>query len=151
MAYEQVGTVLEHACKFHEHVSLLYSRLAGQVNSERAKLLLQSMREHEARQAKALNEFLEEAPQKVLQTWLTSSADSKVLLRKLEPHLDSDANVDELIQLGTELSDDLIKFYEELAARGEPASVREFFQNFLEEERQEERQFVKQALRCQDI
>lgn len=151
MASEQVETVLKHAHTFHEHVSQLYARLAKRTKNERARLLLNSMHEHEARQANALQEFLKDAPRSVLHTWLKASTDSKALVRRLEPHLDSNATVDELIELGTELCDELIKVYEELASRGEPESVREFFQNFLDEERQEEREFVKQAARCQDL
>jgi rubrerythrin len=151
MAYEQVETVLKHACTFHENVSALYHRLANRVEQERVRMLLNSMSEHEKLRAHVLKNFIEDASQEVMHTWLTSSADSMALLKGLDQDIDHDASVDELLQLGLELNDGLIKVYQELAIRGEPEAVRELFQSFLQEEQQEERQLTRQALWSLDI
>lgn len=151
MAYEQVETVLKNAATFHQRVSQLYARLSKRTKDERARLLLNTMRDHEQRRAVVLKEFLADVPQKVLLTWLTSSIDSKSILRATHPVLNSEACCEELIQLGIDLDEKLIQLYGELATRGEPEPVRELFESFLEEEQQEERQFAKQALRGLDL
>lgn len=151
MAYEQVESVLKHACTFHQHVSEFYAHLMGRIDDERARLLLMARSEHEKRRVDVLKDFVETAPQKVMHTWLTSATDSTVLLKSFDPNIDSSASVDELIELAIGLSERLIKVYEELATRGDPDSVRELFQSFLEEEQQEERQLTIQALRCLDL
>ena len=40
MSYEQVGTVLKEVCRFHQHESELFDRLAKRVTQPRARMLL---------------------------------------------------------------------------------------------------------------
>ena len=151
MAYEQVETILKHVCRFHEKLGSIYAELAIRTNIERSRMLLNSMSLHEQNRSNVLLDYLSDAQPATMHTWISSSVDSADLIRHLNPELSADAPVEELIHWGLNLNNELIKFYEELASRSEPDSVRELFSGFLEEEMQEERQLAQQSMRCMDL
>ena len=149
--YEQVDTLLQHACTFHRDVRRYYGRLSRRITQERSKMLLSSMTEGENRLAQALVEYMNEAPQNVLKTWCSLSNEKEVLLETPYPDVDPSASIDDLVHLGLELDNRLMAIFGELADRSEPEEVRSLFQNLLEQEQQEERQFAMQAMRCMDL
>lgn len=151
MAYDQVQTVLNHVAEFHDRIGEVYKGLSARVTSERTRLMLNSMKENEAERAAAVKEFIQGAPAHVMETWVTTATDSEVLARRRVSNLDDSATLDDLIELAMKFSDELSTLYCELACRGEPEEVRELFKNFLDEEQQEERQLVVDALRAQDL
>ena len=151
MAYEQVETILKHVCQFHEKLGSIYGDLASRTNIEKARMLLLSMSQHEQKRADALHDYWSDAQPATMHTWVSSSVDSADLSRHLNSDLSEDAPVEELIHWGLSLNNELIQFYEELAIRSEPDSVRELFSAFLEEEMQEERRLAQQSMRCMDL
>ncbi|MCA9234000.1 MAG: hypothetical protein KDA44_00915 [Planctomycetales bacterium] len=151
MSYEQVGTVLKEVCRFHQHESELFDRLAKRVTQPRARMLLESMSDHERQLAAALTEYLSGAPQSVLNTWLGRRLDLPSALAISDPQLDADASVDELLQVGLDLDERLLEVLQECAECCGPESVQQLFRTFVDQQQQEERLLARQAMRSLDL
>ncbi|MAT70259.1 MAG: hypothetical protein CMJ58_12140 [Planctomycetaceae bacterium] len=151
MSYERVGTVLKEVCDFHRRESDLFGRLAQEVRQPRAKLLLESMSDHERQLAAGLSEYVAGAPVGLLNTWLGRQLDLPSALAISDPELPDDATVDELLQLGLDLDDRLLEVLQECADCCGPDGVRQLFRTFVEQQQQEERLLARQAMRAIDL
>ena len=155
MSVDQTRTILDHAREFHHQVGAYYHHLADHAARMRVRLLLDYMSQHEERLASALADYEGAAPANILDTWFQSAQDTDALkevsknLRTM--HIDSQSDVDDMMQLGIELSGCLIAVYRDLAERAEPDSVRQVFENLLEMEERAQRQFVRDAQRLNDL
>lgn len=151
MGYEQVGTVLKEVCQFHRHESELFDRLAERIAQPRAKMLLQSMSDHERQLASSLEDYVAAVPHSVLKTWLGRRLDLPLALQIAEPTMDDSISVDELLQLGLDLDEQLLSVLQDCADCCGPDSVRDVFAAFVEQQQQEERQLARQVMRSLDL
>ncbi|MBX3426237.1 MAG: hypothetical protein KF688_11205 [Pirellulales bacterium] len=151
MPYEQVGTVLANVRLFHQRESELFHRLAERMTQPRAKLVLDAMSQHERRLAEALGEYLAAAPNQVLGTWVQLRSGSGDSLTLPEPQLAPDSAVEDLLQLGIELDEQLATVLQDCADCCEPERVRQILQSFVDQQKQEERLLARQTMRSFDL
>jgi hypothetical protein len=155
MSVDQARGIIDHARQFHKQVGAYYHHLADHSERERLRLLLEYMSRHEERLEAALADYEGAAPAKILDTWLQSANETdafKTACDKLRTvKIDSSSDVDDIMQLGVELSDCLIGVYRDLAQRAEPDSVQQVFENLLHMEEKAQRQFVRDAERLADL
>ena len=155
MSVEQTRGILDHAREFHEQVAEYYHRMADVAQRPRVRLLLDYMSAHEQRQAQALATYEDTAPAKILNTWLQSSGNTDAMQAVRDEYsqlrVAPSSDVDEVVAVGLRLSECLLVVYRDLAARAEPASVRDVFQNLLRMEEKAQQQFSRDAGRLSDL
>lgn len=155
MSVDQTRSIIDHAREFHEQVSEYYHRLADAAARTRVRLLLDYMSQHEERLADALTEYEGSAPAKILDTWFQSAGDTdalKTVRKQLESvQIGPDGDVDEVIEVGVQLSECVLAVYRDLAERAEPDSVRQVFESLLGMEEKAQQQFVRDAERLNDL
>lgn len=151
MRFEQVRDILDHAREFHKKLHELYQQLADQEEAARIKLLLEYLGGHEKLLEQGIANFEQSASEEILDTWFQFTQDDAILklpeTLQLKPHM----AVDEVIRMGLELDDRLIKLYRDAVENSEVPEVQEVFDNLLAMEQQEERHLVRAALDAGDV
>jgi len=150
MPSEQAKDVLKHCQAFHRKVSEYYQQLKDQVASERVKMLLEYLSRHEKHLAKTLGRYEKEASSKLLQTWL-QFVDEHILKIFDEVEVKPDMTVEDVIKVGLQFDDALLKCFRNVVDNAETEEVRAAFQNLIEMEEQEKHQLVRNALRADDF
>jgi hypothetical protein len=151
MSVEQTRTIIDHTRDFHKRISLYYHRLADSTQKQRVKLLLDYMSEHEKRLANYIEEYEETAPASILNTWFQSASntDAGRLLQDIE--LGSNQSIDDIIDLGIQISECVLEVYRKLADQAEPESVQQIFASLLNMEEKAQKQFARDAGRLADL
>jgi hypothetical protein len=151
MRFEQVRDVLDHAREFHNRLSEFYQDLADHEEAARIKMLLEHIGTREKSLEQGLANFEESASKQVLDTWFQYAQDESTLklpdAMEIKPHM----SVEDVIRIGLELDDRLIKLYKDAAENADVPEVREVFNNLLEMEQQDEHRLVRAALESGDI
>ncbi len=151
MRFEQVRDILDHAREFHKKLHEFYQQLANQEESARIKLLLEYLGGHESFLEQGIANFEESASEQILDTWFQFTQDEALLQLPekldLKPHMP----VEEVIRIGLELDDRLIKLYKDALENSDVPEVQQVFDNLLAMEQQEQRHLVRAALDAGDI
>lgn len=153
MANQQVKDVLDSTRKVHERAGTYFAHLAKQSDNARVQMLLGYLSAHEQHLAEAVRNYEEEASEKILATWVSSTTSVTRLAEQLDwdEASRSAATFDELVALGLEIDNQVIAVYDDLAQRAEPEWLREIFADLLDMEQQEEKMLAKQTLRAMDL
>ena len=142
MRFTQVRDVLDHAQAFHKRLSEFYQDLADHEDATRIKMLLDHIARHERQLEKCLKDYEESASKQILDTWFQYSEDELSLTIPddiaIKPHM----SVQDVIRIGLELDDRIIKVYNDAAASADVPEVREVFDNLLSLEKQEQHHLV---------
>lgn len=151
MRFEQVRDILDHAREFHKKLHEFYQQLASQEKAARIKLLLEYLDGHEKLLEQGIANFEQSASEQILDTWFQFTQDDEILKLPETLQLKSYMSVEEVIRMGLELDDRLIKLYKDAVENSEVPEVQDVFNNLLAMEQQEERHLVRAALDAGDV
>lgn len=153
MAYQQVRTLLTDVEDFHRGVADYYARLSQGRPAERTVLLLAYLEEHERRLLEAARAGNVESPQRLAETWVTTSGASARLASVVQslPKPSPGLTCDDVIALAVRLENEVIGVYRDVIDRDAPGWVIEAFTRLLELEQNEEKHMVAQASRGADL
>lgn len=153
MGYEQVRTLLEHVETHHRRSAEGFRRLARRRTGERMAMLLSYLAQHESELTAAVQAYREEAPERVLDTWVATTGAVAALAEDLDTMTAAAGAVteDDLLQVAMERDERVQSVYEEMTNRDAPAWVSDAFVALLEMERRHEQQLAMQAGRFADL
>ena len=151
MRYEQVRDILDHAREFHKRLEEFYQNLAQNEAVARIKMLLEYLSRHEKFLEQGIANFEESASEQVLDTWFQFTQDKETLKLPEAVNIKSHMSVEDVIRMGLELDDRLIRLYKDAAENAEVPEVKDVFNNLLEMEKEEEHHLVRAALDSRDI
>lgn len=152
MAYQQVRTILQHVEDFHHRSAEEFRRLARRCPGERTAMLLSYLARHERSLAETIGDYLAEAPDRVLSTWVTTDVETAALANTGRARITSPVPTeDDVLEAALERDERVQNVYEDLAYRDSPAWVSEAFLTLLDMEKQHERQIARQAGRMADL
>lgn len=151
MRFEQVRDILDHARELHECLGGFYQNLVHHEEAARVKMLLEYLGRHEKFLEQGIADFKERASKQVLDTWFQFTQDKATLKLPEAINIKSNMAVEDVIRMGLELDDCLIKLYKDAAENSEVPEVKEVFNNLLEMEQEEEHHLVRAALDSRDI
>ncbi|RKZ45365.1 MAG: hypothetical protein DRQ58_10535 [Gammaproteobacteria bacterium] len=151
MRFEQVRDILDHAREFHKCLGEFYQNLVEYEEETRIKMLLEYLGRHEKFLEQGIANFEESASEKVLDTWFQFTQDKATLKLPSGNNIKSNMSVEDVIHMGLELDDCLIKLYKDAAEDSEVLEVKEVFNNLLKMEQEEEHHLVRAALDSWDI
>jgi rubrerythrin len=151
MTTEQARSIIDHTRDFHRRISLYYHRLADSTQKQRVKLLLDYMSEHEQRLANCISDYEETAPTSIMNTWFQSASNTDAGKSLQDIELEPNQSVDDIIDLGIQVSECVLVVYRNLVDQVEPESVQQVFANLLSMEEKAQKQFSRDAGRLADL
>jgi len=135
--FEQVKDVLKHQEELHGRIRNLYSDLVNTASSERVRMLLNLLCQHEEKFQQSINAHLEQASSTVLDTYFQYSHETSVEALFDVGQVDASLNADDIEKISTRFSDYLDGLYQNLINVAEIVEVKELFENMLEQQQQE--------------
>jgi len=135
--FEQVKDVLKHQEELHGRIRDLYADLVNTASSERMRMLLNLLCEHEEKFQQSINAHLEQASEAVLDTYFQFSHETSVEELFDMGQVDASINADDIEKISTRFSDYLDGLYQDLLNVAESAEVKALFENMREQQQQE--------------
>lgn len=152
MQVETLKDVLHWTEEFHKCLANCMENCVEQSDSERVKLLLKYLAEHEDKLVKVIEGFERGASENVLNTWCYEYFDQHPIIRhKLTDCPFSELEPDDIISEVTHLHSQVIELYKYLSDRAEPESSKELLAELTELEKHEAMRMVHGANRLQDM
>jgi hypothetical protein len=130
MRFERCREVLDHTARFHRHLADLYHRLEGRASDQRVRMLLGYLSQREKDMAAAMDRFLEETPDPVLDTWFSHAHDDESLVCP-EPQLPPEMSVGDVLGVATDLHLACLDAFRGIANKADSEEVRGVFRNLI--------------------
>jgi len=152
MQVETLKDVLNWSREFHQHLASCMHHCADQNESERAKLLLDYLADHEQKLVVVLDGFKKTADVKALNTWCLEYLDKHPIIRheKCDKPF-AQMNADEIITEITHQHGQVIELYRYLRGRDAAPSYRELLDQLLSLEEHEAMRMTQAANRLHDL
>ncbi|PSW06689.1 ATPase [Photobacterium lipolyticum] len=152
MKIETLRDVLHWTREFHQYLASCLQHGVDENASERAKLLLQYLGEHEQRLVKTLKGFEKGADKNALDTWCYDYLDKNPIHHDIQcesafSNLEPADIITEIVTLHQQLTE----LYRYLQSRAESTSSRELLAQMAELEKHEAMLMVHSANRFQDM
>ncbi|MEH6563707.1 MAG: hypothetical protein V7756_00055 [Halopseudomonas sp.] len=139
----------------HLHGELATRLETGAVDartSERLRLLLEYLAEHERRMQEMVQRFEEKADIKILDSWLYDHFTDNPRIRALDAGKSfAGMSYEEISAMVFDMHNDALELYRYLAGRAETADGRELMQELLAMEEHETLRLAEQAQRAQEM
>ena len=152
MQIETLRDVLHWTREFHQYLADYLQHSVKKNESERAKMLLQYLGEHEQKLVNVLEGFEKTANENALNTWCYEYLDKYPIHRQVSyegsfSQLEPADIISEIVSQHQKV----IEFYRYLQSRAESTSSRELLASLTELEKHEAMRMVHSANRLQDL
>ena len=135
--FEQVRDVLKYLTGLHGRIRDLYADLSNTAKSERVRMLLNLLCQHEEGFQGSLTTHIQQGSSAVLDTYFQYSHESNVDELFNVDNIDAALNADDIEHISTRFCDYLDGFYAELLQVAENSEVKSLFENLREQQMQE--------------
>lgn len=149
--FKTTNDLLSQLRLFHKNLSNFYDQLSNEVERPRVQLLLEYVSGHTKRLEESLAKYQLDAPEEVLDTWFQYLPELESLDGDLNMTIRPDMSVDMAVQVVVSFMEKLANIYRHLAERSLNAQVSDLFNQLLEYEEKDKRQFVTDAAMMGDI
>ncbi len=152
MRVETLRDILHWTSKFHHHLNQRLHQSTDDNKSERARLLLDYLSEHEKRLSHVIHRFEEEGDEDALNTWCYEYLDKNPIVQ----HRFCDAPFEqltarEIMAVVVEQHEQIIELYRYLRARADIPSAEALLDNLKALEEREIMQMVQSANRLDEL
>ncbi|WP_341502100.1 hypothetical protein [Gallaecimonas sp. GXIMD4217] len=151
MRFKQVRDLIDFTLEAHEALAKLYDRLSNQVDAERSRMMLHYLSEHERKVVGELQNYLDDAPDRLLDTWFDNASDSELLRKISLTQLPATADQQQILSLALDLDNRIIDSIAALVDNCPCSDSRTLLSNLVEVSRDRQHRFVHQTLRMTDI
>jgi DNA integrity scanning protein DisA with diadenylate cyclase activity len=152
MQVENLRDILDWTIDFHQQLSLCLADCANKNESERAKLLLDYLAQHEQRLTKVIMKFEKTASSNALNTWCYEYLDKHPIVK--HKHTDapfSDLNTLQITEIVIHMHQQVITLYRDLAAQTVVNSAHDLLEELLSLEEHEAMRMSQSANRLEDM
>ncbi|WP_028109925.1 hypothetical protein [Ferrimonas futtsuensis] len=151
MRFKQMRELLEYVSQCRVAMSKLYDRLDHQADSSRVKLLLEYLRTHQLEVAEKMDEYIEEAPHGVLDTWFKRLDYDDIIQECNGVVLEGGADEHAVMNLALELDNKVLGLLHLALEQSEHMETQSALEAVLAAERIRQQRFVHNTLRMDDI
>lgn len=127
--FSQVHELLLHNQQLHSRTADFYQALAGEANSERVKMFLDTLVKHETELSNSLHNYIEKAPAKILNTYFQFDHEHSVEDLFATNFVRSQVSSDDVETIATKIDDYFCHLYEEMLEAVDCSLVQELFDN----------------------
>jgi len=152
MQVENLKDVLDWTIKFHQQLSSCLADCAKKNDSERAKLLLDYLAQHEQALTKVIIEFEKTTSKNALNTWCYEYLDKHPIMK--HKHTDvpfAELNTLQITETVIHMHQQVITLYRDLAAQTVASSAHELLEELLSLEVHEAMRMSQSANRLEDM
>jgi len=135
--FEQVRDVLKHLEMLHGRIKDLYADLGNTAKSERVRMLLNLLCQHEDGFQYSISTHIQQASPTSLDTYFQYSHETNINALFNVDNVDASLNADDIEKISTRFSDYLDGFYKDLIQVAEISEVKELFENLRQQQMQE--------------
>ena len=151
MPVEPVKQVLEDLKLFRDRLGEYCHQQAGEVESERVRMLLEYLSEQEARLETGLESYESRAGSGVLNFWFQYGGSDQLLKKLDDLTSESKRSIDDVMRLAMDLSRAVADFCRFLAENAESTEVADLFSDIVRLEEQEQRKLSMATDRLMDL
>lgn len=127
--FSDVRELLTHNRQFHDRTASFYTDLAKQVVNERVKMFLSTLVKHECELTKELDNYLDQAPDSILNTYFQFDHEQDVENLYVTPFTPELCSADDVEKIANRIDDYLCDLYEEMIQTADTPKVQELFEN----------------------
>ena len=139
ISFDNAAHVLDELTNFHAHLAELYADLATGANKPLSKMLLEFLVSREKKLADTLERYADNAPDKVLKTWIQIPfpEDPEAFLAEFSTGATSDMEPLQVYELGEKADDFVSRLLSHVHGRCEVDAVKALFADLIQGERNE--------------
>lgn len=130
--FSDVRELLQHNCQLHDRTAMFYTELARQVISERVKMFLSTLVRHEVELSRELKNYLEQAPDSILNTYYQFDHEKDIEHLYQTPITPSECSADDIEAIASRIDNYLCELYQEMIEEVDSPKVRELFENLYQ-------------------
>jgi len=130
--FSDVRELLMHNRQLHLRTAAHYKKLSEQTRNTRAAMLLQTLCKHEAQLAEELRRYMEQAPEKVLNTYIQYDRrrnSNDLFSHDFDPASCSESDVE---KLANKVDEYFCQLYQDMARSADVQPVSEMFDNLYD-------------------
>lgn len=151
MRIQQLSELLDYVATCRLEMAQLYSRLYSQADSSRVKLMLEYFKQHECQTAEKLENYIDEAPKKILDTWYKDIVFEDFIALCLKKTMPANMNEDDILELHLELDNKLIDLIEKTSLSSASTETKGALEDLVRVERIQQQRLVHSSIRMDDI
>lgn len=151
MRFQQLNEQLEYISKCRLEMARLYGRLHSAVDSSRVKLMLEYLQQHEKEMSLKIDDYIEEAPSKLLELWYNDIVFEDFIKRCQEVVPKANMNEEDLLELHLDLDNRLIGLLQKTADSSVPGDVKNAMSELVRVKKIQQQRLVHSCIRMDDI
>ena len=152
MTVETIKDILDWTRKLHEQLEDVYRVTSDESDSERTKMLLNYVADHEAKLAEAIDHYEKDATVKLVDTWVQDYIMKNPFMQGLMTSLNfAGMSSDEILNATVTSHQHLIDLYRGLAESAQTNQLKELFENMQSLEMHELMRMVHTTERFNDL
>ncbi|MEZ9596945.1 hypothetical protein AB4298_20195 [Shewanella sp. 10N.261.52.F9] len=151
MRIQQLSELLDYVATCRIEMAQLYSRLHTQADSSRVKLMLEYFQQHERHTAEKLENYIDEAPKKVLDTWYKDVVFEDFIAICQKTSMPANMSEDDVLELHLNLDNRLIGLLEKTASSSATTETKGALEDLVRVEKIQQQRLVHSSIRMDDI
>ncbi|MCL1058734.1 hypothetical protein L2729_12160 [Shewanella gelidimarina] len=151
MRIQQLSELLNYVATCRLEMAQLYSRLHSQADSSRVKLMLEYFQQHERQTADKLENYIDAAPKKILDTWYKDIVFEDFSAFCLKQTLPANMSEEDILELHLELDNKLIGLIEKTSLSSASAETKGALEDLVRVEKIQQQRLVHSSIRMDDI
>ncbi|PKG76510.1 hypothetical protein CXF83_19795 [Shewanella sp. Choline-02u-19] len=151
MRIQQLSELLNYVATCRLEMAQLYSRLHSQADSSRVKLMLEYFQQHERQTADKLENYIDAAPKKILDTWYKDIVFEDFSALCLKQTLPANMSEEDILELHLELDNKLIGLIEKTSLSSASAETKGALEDLVRVEKIQQQRLVHSSIRMDDI
>lgn len=152
MQIETLRDVLHWTTEFHQHLSQCLSHCTDENASERARMILAYLSDHESELSNVVRRFETSGDERALNTWCYEYVDKHPIVRHVHceaPFADLDAT--QIMAVVVDQHQQIIELYRYLASRADIPTAKELMETLKSMEEHEMMRMAQAANRFEDM
>ncbi|ABV88859.1 hypothetical protein [Shewanella pealeana] len=151
MRIQQLSELLDYVARCRIEMAQLYSRLHANADSSRVKLMLEYFQQHERNTSEKLENYIDEAPRKILDTWYKDIVFEDFIGHCQKLTLPANMSEDDVLELHLKLDNSLIGLLEKTANSSATAETKGALDDLVRVEKIQQQRLVHSSIRMDDI
>ncbi|MEC4729129.1 hypothetical protein HWQ46_26870 [Shewanella sp. D64] len=151
MRFQQLNELLGYVATCRHEMAQLYARLLNDADSSRVKMLLVYFKQHQNAVAEQLENYIDEAPKKVLNTWYKDITFEDFIRRCNEVTLTANMSEEDILELHLDLDNRLIDLLQKTAEHSSSNEIAGVLNDLVRVEKIQQQRLVHSSIRMDDL
>ncbi|WP_299797556.1 hypothetical protein [uncultured Shewanella sp.] len=151
MRFQQLSELLGYVATCRVEMAQLYGRLQSEADSSRVKMMLEYFQHHQKGVAEKLENYIDEAPKRVLDTWYKDITFEDFIKRCHETVLTANMSEEDVLELHLDLDNRLIDLLNKTAEKSSSSEISGALNDLVRVEKIQQQRLVHSSIRMDDM